>query len=443
MCHFARYILPGLLTLPMNMTLLAQGTLLRGVVHDRSAGRPVPAVHVIPVGGRGGTTTDERGYFELKVKEGRSVRLAFHHISYIELDTLVRPQDGPVRVMLRPRVVELPAVDVERPGPEVVYRPPVRHVADHLPTREGIWVLAYDHPRFVTRPENVGNKPLRDVRLLLLDPDLGIRASIVLPGEVVRLHPSRDDGVFVEGIEVAFHVRSRNGQLQVDPFPLDSLFHAVLPWTDSIPGRLLGNDRVPDFPAFHHFAMDPYDGSREPICSVEDAHTMALFRSQYKYMSGHDKVVAMRLGQALGVDKQVVAGYMTGFPGDIYFHCPEAPLFVVHDTLCVFDRSIGTVRRFTLGLQDAGSAPLDACETKGWRVSYLQDPVSRNVYVHLSRNGRSIVRPVNISDGRPGAVTEVPQPFVSKVRIRDGAMYYLYRTPGTDEHTMLFRLKLR
>ncbi|MCB0792881.1 MAG: carboxypeptidase-like regulatory domain-containing protein [Flavobacteriales bacterium] len=444
MHHQARYIaLAAIMAFPMDMTLLAQGTLLPGIVLDKESGHGVEGVHIIRRAGEQGTVTDEEGRFALDIPGNRSVELVVRHVSYVGVDTVVRPGDGVFELRLRRRVIELPDVQVRPSGPEIVFRPVVRHVADHVPTREGIWVLAYDHSRFVTRVEDMDRKPLRDVCLHLLDACMQDRASIVLPGEVVRLHPARDGGVHVEGMDIAYHVRYRHGGPDVRPFPLDSLFRAVLPWTDSLSGRLVGNDRVPDFPAFDHLLMDPRTGERQVVCSVEDAHTMALFRSQYKYMSGPDKVVAMRLGEELGVDKEVVAGYMTGFPADIYFHCPEAPLFVVHDTLCVFDRDAGLLRRFASDGRGLGIAPLAACEPRGWDVHYLQDAMSGGVYVLSSRNGRNVVRAVDVATGLPGAPTEVPQRFATKLKVRDGQLYFLHRTPGSDEHMMLYRLRLR
>ena len=104
-------------------------------------------------------------------------------------------------------------------------------------------------------------------------------------------------------------------------------------------------------------------------CTITDARTLELFRSQYKYMQGRDKVIAMDLALETGIDAEIIAGYMTGFPDDLYFHPPYAPLFVINDTLCVFDHYRERIARYNSALHPIGEALGLAIGLNSWRRS--------------------------------------------------------------------------
>src|SRR5690606_22397012 len=144
-------------------------------------------------------------------------------------------------------------------------------------------------------------------------------ASCPVPEDVFGLRQDLRNDVVVEGTRHAFGVARAGADLVLQPFGLEELRRAVLPWTDSIPGWVLGSNARPDYPALDHLALDPLRDSTRRICSVEDTFMMDLFRSEYKYLKGPDKVLAMNLAAELGVDKETVAGYMSGFSRNIWY----------------------------------------------------------------------------------------------------------------------------
>src|SRR5690606_11308322 len=163
------------------------------------------------------------------------------------------------------------------------------------------------------------------------------------------------------------------------PVDRDTLYSAILPWTDTLAGKLLGNDLDRTFPEFDHLAYDPDTDRIIPFCTVTDRHVLSLFRSEYKYMSGRDKVIAMDLELETGIDREIIAGYMTGFYNNIYFSVPYAPLFVVNDTIFIFDHSEGTIRCFDRELSAIGEIPMTHQNDRSWKKELLQDPVSKSI----------------------------------------------------------------
>lgn len=330
-----------------------------------------------------------------------------------------------------------------RPGPQVVYQRDDLHVGAFHVNSEGLWVLVYERPQLWHRESEAGAQVLRGARLYLLDTLFNERYSVALPGAARALHHDHRGRPIAEGEHDAWLAAAGEEDIHLSAIGRERLHKYVLPWTDSIPGRLLGNNLTPTYPAFDHVAYMPATERSEVICSVTNAHLLELFRSQYKYMSGRDKVIAMDLALKLGTDPETVAGYMTDFHKDIYYEVPYAPLFVVRDTLCVFDRYKGAIRRFDQGLNDLAEVPLAKERYRDRWKRLLQDPVSGRVYALYTSGPRTMLRAIDVSTGRMGDPAVLTHPFPEEVQVHDGYAYYVYRPFGSLQRRTLYREALR
>ena len=441
-----RKILPTLVMLLGVVTGAAQHQLLRGVVLEQGSDRPLAGAHV-RVQGRAVVVCDAEGRFGLEVTGRSVVQLDVSHVGHaartVRVDLRTRAPGDVLRVLLEPKPVDIPEFTVRRPEPEVVFTHEALHVGDYLVHAEGVWVLAYERPQLWHRQERAGEQLFRAARLHLLDTLFSERMSVPLPSRVRRLHRDHRGDPIVEGEREAWAVSVVGDGIGLARIGRDTLYQGVLPWTDSIPGRLLGNDRNEAYPAFAHIALHLDDVRQEVFCRVEDRHVMQLFRSQYKYMSGRNKVIAMDLERKTGIDREIIAGHMTGFQHDPYFRVPYAPLFVVDGVPCVFDHAGERIRRFTTALEEEEGAPLRLHRERGYREHLLQDAVSGRVYALFARHGQSWLRPVDPITGVAGEATLLTHPWPEEVQVHGGHAYYVYRTIGSLQHRTLYREPLR
>ena len=418
----------------------AQELYWTGMVVDSADGRPIAQVNISAVSGSWGTSTDSAGVFEVPSRVG-VVTVRLSHIGYATRTIEVggKASKEPVHILLIRAAVDLAAFDVTRRVPEVVFQRDDLHVADFKVDRNGIWVLAYEHRRVVMSEQDAGRKILRGVRLFLLDTAFSTLTSATIPGEVIGLHRAHDGRILVETYSDAFVLHGSVGAIELEQVGLKVLYNAILPWTDALPGKLLGSDQDPGFPAFDHFAYAPRDSSVEVYCSVIDAPLMELFRSQYKYMSGRDKVVAMDLAREKGVDKQIIAGYMTGFQFDPYFRALYAPMFRTGDTLCVFDHYKACIRRFDAQLTLRNEVPIGYHERRDWEGELLQDPIDEHVYASFKRRGVLGLCQVETTSGELGRPHHMQDRYPEQVQIHGGYVYYVYRPKESLEHRTLYR----
>ncbi len=421
----------------------AQVSVLEGVVIDASTGLPILGVHVRTASASAGTVTGRNGYFSIGIGSSGTDSIRFSHISY---EALVVPipagkDAGQVQhtYKLQPGSYSIPEVVVRRYPAEIVYKHASLNVGSYVVNDDGIWVLVYDRPQLWHPESEAGMRELKRARIHLLDTLFQERASVASSEHLRTMHVDHHGRPVLEGVSQAWMPVRQHGAIVLEPLSLASLQKAVLPWTDTLPGWLLGNDRRSDYPAFNHFAFDPASQTTLPICSVVDEGTLQLFRSQYKYMDGRNKVIAMNMERKLGVDREIIAGYMTGFHHDPYFHVPYAPLWVVNDTLCVFDHERGVIRRSTLKNDAVKEVAVDYHTDRRWTSLLLFDRAREEVHVVYRKGPQLQLRRLNVRTGALSVPYTVHHQYPAELQVHDGYVYYTYRPEGAWEQRTLYR----
>jgi len=439
-----RFVLIGMVVLSGAGAMYAQSGTRTVLVLDSLNEQAIPDV-AITVDGFQHRTTDGEGKAKVPWDGRSSVVVRFEHVSYRTLEVRVdeaAQDEGPWVVRLVPSDHQLGAVTVGRSKPEVVFERADLHAADLLINDEGLWVLAYEHPRMLRSESDASKEILRDVRLVLLDTAFNEVASCPVPEDVFGLRHDLRNDVVIEGTVHAFGVGRRGVNIALRPFGLDELRHSVLPWTDSIPGWVVGSNADPTYPALDHLAFDPRRDSTRRICSVVDTFMMDLFRSEYKYMKGPDKVVAMNLAAQLGVDKETVAGYMSGFSHNIWYRPVYAPLFVVGDTLLVFDHARWRMRKFTRSFAAVGDVPLPyqaKADGRYWSGRLIQDRATQRIYVLFQRYGTTWLRAIDPVTGALGDPFRLANSYPERVQVHAGKVYYIWRPYGSLQKRTIYR----
>lgn len=421
----------------------AQQATVRGRVLDAADGRPLQQAHVLDTDLLRGAVSDAQGVFVLPRPAEGTMHLRVTHLSFVTQEITWEPgagDEGPL-VRLQRRSVEMPPVEVYAGRPQVVLQRPAHHVGDHHVDHDGVWVLLYEQPRMLHHAERSGERILHGARLVLLDHALRERAATDLPASARALYTDHTGRPYVDGEYRAWSVVLDGDAIRLSALDRDTLHRAVLPWQHRAGNHVLGMLNEDPWPAVHHVALDPRSGEQRVLVTVEDKRTVELHRSEYKYMRGSDKVIAMDLGRQLGVDPEVVAGFMTGFRSSIHYRAPYAPLFAHADTVRVFDHAAGVVLRYDAALRPLDPGPM--LHQRDKRFSHLlQDAATGTVYA-LSRQGPATrLCALDPTTGAAGTPFTLTHPFPQQVRVFDGAVYYIYREPGGTVRRALYRERI-
>ncbi len=413
-------------------------------VLDRLDDRPVPELDVVLSHG-GVVRTDAEGratWTEPKLP----TTVLLKHVAFADTSVVVERPEMVVR--LAAHFLGLREVEVSA-RPEIVYESKELHVADVHVDRHGIWVLAYDRMLMVKAFEEQMKDLFVGGRLILLDKQLNEVASCKVPGEAMALHHDLRDHVLVETNDMAYYttLKQRGDQwsLTLHPFPLVEMRNAILPWTDSIPGRVIGTRPPSVVPEVEHMYHNGDGDGPYTFCTVVDTFMMTLFRSEYKYLNNRAKVDAMRTADELGTDKETVAAYMRGFDQNPWSKPMYSPLFVRKDTVLVFDHTAGRMLKYDRSLRACGQVPLGyrMVGPPAVRVRYLvQDRLLGDVYTVGRQGTYTVLARLDAVGATPVRRKVLFHPFVEHVRVYDGMAYYVYRVNGSLRKRTLYREKL-
>ena len=150
----------------------------------------------------------------------------------------------------------------------------------------------------------------------------------------------------------------------------------------------------------------------------------------------------MNLAADLGVEKEVVAGYMTGFSRNIWFKPLYAPLFVVGDTLLVFDHVRSRLRKYDRAFRQVGEVVLTYqgnADGKFWSGRLLQDVAGQQVYALFRRSGTNWLRTIDPITGSLGDRIRLTNAYPDRVQVYGGQVYYIWRPFGSLQKRTIYR----
>lgn len=414
-------------------------------VVDSISKEPVELAEVSTEAGQVLGRTDETGVFVHRFSGVTGSRLWVRRFGYQPTSIVLRTGAVRLLVLLVPDGIVLPDYAAKRPAPEVIFQSDTLHAALFEPGADGLWVLAYAYPRMWRDQARVGVEIYRDVVLVLMDTLLNEVARKPVPGECTGLHIGRRGEAYVLGTDRVWSVQRTDERIIFKTMVSSTFEEAIRPWTDSLAGHWLGSDFDPTYPGFDHLAYEPVSDIVSIFCSVQDTFVMELFRSQYKYMSGHDKVVAMDAALRTGIDRETWAGYMTGFHNDQYFKAPYAPSFVRNDTILVFDHTAGQLRRFTARREAIDVVPFTYHKGKSgraWAGRVMQDRSHGAVYTLFEQDGRNWLCAIDPSTGHLGPKRMLEDKWLEQIRVHGGHAYYIHRPFESTQKRTLYRERL-
>ncbi|MBP6574489.1 MAG: hypothetical protein KA230_08560 [Flavobacteriales bacterium] len=425
---------------------LAQGQgIVEIAVVDSISKEPVELAEVSMEAGQVLGRTDTGGVFVYRFSGSTGSRLVIRRFGYLPSSTVVRSGTARLLVELVPDGIVLPDYAAKRSAPEVIFQSDTLHAAMFEPGADGLWVLAYAHPRMWRDQARAGVVIYRDVVLVLMDTLLNEVARKPVPGECTGLHIGRKGEAYVLGTDRVWSVMYTDDRITFKTMVSAIFEEALRPWTDSLAGHWLGSDFDPTYPGFDHLAYEPVSDIVSIFCSVQDTFVMELFRSQYKYMSGHDKVVAMDAALRTGTDRETWAGYMTGFHNDLYFKAPYAPSFVRNDTILVFDHTAGQLRRFTARREPIDIIPFayhKGRSGRAWTGRVMQDRSNGDVYALFEQDGRNWLCAIDPGTGELGPKRMLDGKWPEQVRVHGGHAYYTHRPFESVQKRTLYRERL-
>jgi len=219
----------------------------------------------------------------------------------------------------------------------------------------------------------------------------------------------------------------------------------VKPIIDTVNNKLIFSDYWKEYPSFNYYSYSQTDKTKNTLISITNEDLMSIYNMEYYYMKPKDKLEAREIADEYKIDKKVAAALMTGFTKSLFYDPLYAPLFILKDTICVFDHYKDALFHFDKQGKKLDSIAISYNHPKNWREwkhLMLKDDIENAMYAVYAKDGHKYIKLINYTDGKEKGKYKLIFHSGDKVKIRDGYIYYVYRPFESTQEKFLYRERI-
>jgi hypothetical protein len=349
-------------------------------------------------------------YFSLRVlsRKGGFMRTAIIFSALILLFS---------RSLQAQKIYELKPLTVSnKPDPDTVFGTWKFSVADYEFYEDKLLLLTFE-------------KSLKHAKVMLADADQRILSSFTLPEAAKELYKDYQGFINVMCEEAIFRVLIRGTELRLASLPVEEYKHFIMPCLDSAMHNIYFSDYSREYPEFNYYAYNTKDSALAKIRTVCDREALKGYNMEYYFLKPRERVQAMKWADEYGVDKHRIAAAMSGLTSSMHYTPLYAPLFVLKDTVYIFDHYSDAVFSFDQQWRFLDSVPLSYHHPKNWREwkhKLLADKERKEVYAVYQKAGYYYLNHIDLQTGRIKGSFKLSHPHVDRLKVRDGYVYYVY-----------------
>ena len=426
------------ITLLLGVLLLSYFTkaqnyvVVSGLVSDAKTNTAVENVHVKVNQRNIITKSDANGNYIIKFPQKKRITLVFSHTSYetVYYPIVAEKDTIHLNISLKEKVESLPVFDYTE-KPKIVFKSAKISIADYEFYEDKFLFLVY------------GKRLNKDSELCLVDENENIISKHFVPGEPVELYNDYMGNVNLICKKAIYRVGVNNDKISIYELPLDDFNQLIKPIVDTLDGTILFSDFLEQFPRFKYYAFNPEDTSVTVIKELVNKDMDWRYNFEYEFLSNADKQFAKRMAKRLkGYDRYDVAAHMTGFANSFLYEEVYAPMFVVNDTINIFDHDKSTIWKFVDDTVEVDSVPFTYHKPKRkneWKRQLIMDEVNGDIYGVYLRNGYYYLKLISSSSGKIVSEKKLHYQYVEKLKVKDGFIYYTYKPSQSLTKKFLYK----
>jgi hypothetical protein len=216
----------------------------------------------------------------------------------------------------------------------------------------------------------------------------------------------------------------------------------IKPIIDTVNGKLIFTDYWKDYPMFNYYSYNEKDSTKKQLISVEDKELMHAYNFEYYSLKPKDQLQARRLAMDLKVDKHVIASLMSGFTKSMFYEPLFAPLYIIKDTICVFDHYKDKLYHLDKNGMRIDSISINYNHPKNWKEwknKMLKDDLENLIYAVYDKNGHKYIKHISSHTGKTLGKYTLQFHSADKLKIHDGYVYYVYRPFESTQEKFFYR----
>lgn len=440
MRSFVSILIILVLSIPAGSGAQEQKTLILGTVKDQKTGTPVPLARLGVSGSPFKTECDRNGNFSLSVPQKEVYKLLVSHLSYNSvLKTIKRNGKDTLNVSIsldaRSNLLDTVAV-LSRQLPETLVGKPNYSVFDFD---------FYEDKLILLTSEGSLNK----AQLQLSNYHGKIYSYYTLPkssGQAKRFFHDYEGYTELVCEDSVFRVDVFNTDLLVAPVARKSFESYLKPVMDTLQGNLYYSNQWDKFPSFNYYSLKANDSVSRLLATITNEDLMKLYRFEYYFLSPPMKLEARRMADYYKTDKHIIAALMSGFTQSMFYEPLYAPLFVMRDTICIFNHYTDYLYHYDKNSKLIDSVKINYHHPKNWREWKKQlfvDEPQNKVYAFFSKDGHHYLKQIDHQTGQAIMTYKLQNHSAEKIKIKDGYVYYVYRPFDSTQERFLYREKIQ
>ena len=426
--------------LPLIGVAQHETILVKGTIKDHQTGDPLAGAHITVYPHKRGTVSEDQGGYTLKIAKRRNTTIRISFLGYAAVEKSIRPGVQIDTVLLNINLSQIhtriaPVRITARSSPDTVCGSFTYCVADFEFYQDKFLLLTY-----ASRDPNSCSLMLRNKKGKLL-------ITAKAPGKATSLYRDYDDRYYVICEKKVLWVNIESSLLLMVPMSIGYFEAHIRPGIDMVGDKILFSDYRWNHPKFSYYTIWKNDTTIEKLKTVTDEPLMRMYRFEYYYLNNAQRVAAWKLADRYaGFDRHDAAALMTGFQHSLYYDALYAPVFVVNDTVLIFDHYANKLYRYDMMNRAVDSVEIAYHKNSGamkWKKEMVKDESNGEIYAVFQKNGYYYLNNVDTKVGKLGGTFKMSDKYTEKMKIKDDYVYYVYDPQDKYQTPFLYREQIR
>jgi hypothetical protein len=421
----------------LTASLKSQNITVYGKVTDNTTNKPLVYASVQIQNSTYGTNTSKTGSFSFTVPTKKHLSVLFKLLGYTssvkEIDIDEKQDSVFISLTLTQSYIPIDTFTIyAKRKPDTLVGAPNYSVFD-FDFYEDKYILL------------TAEKSLEKAQLKLADANGKILTSYFIPKEAGEAKEFYKDYMGYTNLvckNYIYRIKMYHDRFLLIPLKVEDVNAYIRPIIDTLNGKLIFTDYWKDYPLFNYLSYNEVDSTKQKLISVEDKELMHAYRFEYYSLKPKDQLQARRLAMDLKLDKHVVASLMSGFTHSMFYEPLFAPLYIIKDTICVFDHYKDKLYHLDKNGIKIDSIPINYNHPKNWKEwknKMLKDDIENLIYAVYDKNGHKYLKQISSRTGKDLGKYTLQFHSADKLKIHDGYVYYIYRPFESTQEKFFYR----
>jgi hypothetical protein len=418
-------------------TKAQQSIVIYGKVTESTANKSLPYVAVQIQNSNYGTQTSKNGNFSITIPAKKHVTILFKLLGYNtkvkELDVNEKQDSIYLAISLQQSYSIIDTVSIYSSlKPDTLVGSP----------KYSIYDFDFYEDKFILL---TAAKSLSNAELKLADANGKIITTYSVPKEGGEAKEFYHDYMGYTNLicrNYIYRINMYHDRFVLIPLAIEDVNTFIKPILDTINGKLIFTDYWKDYPSFNYFSYTEKDSTKKHLFNIQDEALMHAYQFEYYSLKPAEKLEARRLAEDLKTDKHIIASLMSGFTKSMFYEPLFAPLYIIKDTISVFDHYKDRLYHLDKSGNKIDSISISYNHPKNWKEwknKMLKDDIENLIYAVYEKNGHKYIKQISSQTGQDIGKYSLQFHSADKLKIHNGYAYYIYRPFESTQEKFFYR----